>query len=59
MLVVFTPGGGEEFFIEAGEPAERREFPPPAEPDFARYQAAAAMTGLVLLGPPPFDAPDS
>jgi quercetin dioxygenase-like cupin family protein len=55
LLVIFTPGGGEEFFIEAGEPAERRELPMPAEPDFAKYQAAAAKTGLVLLGPPPFD----
>ena len=59
MRVVFTPGGAEEFFIEAGEPAERREFPPPAEPDFARFQAAAAKTGLVMLGPPPFETPDS
>jgi quercetin dioxygenase-like cupin family protein len=55
MIVVFTPGGGEEFFIEAGEPAARRELPPPAAQDFARYQAAAAKTEMILLGPPPFD----
>jgi quercetin dioxygenase-like cupin family protein len=55
LLVVFTPGGAEQFFIEAGEPAERRELPPEKEPDLAKYQAAAARTGLVLLGPPPFD----
>jgi quercetin dioxygenase-like cupin family protein len=55
LLVIFTPGGGEEFFIQAGEPAERRELPVPTEPDFAKYQAAAAKTGLVMLGPPPFD----
>jgi quercetin dioxygenase-like cupin family protein len=55
LLVVFTPGGGEEFFVEAGEPAARRELPPPAERDLARYRAAAEKTGLVLLGPPPFD----
>jgi quercetin dioxygenase-like cupin family protein len=55
LLVLFTPGGGEEYFIEAGEPATAREMPPPTEPDFARYQAAAAKTGLIVLGPPPFD----
>jgi quercetin dioxygenase-like cupin family protein len=55
LLVIFTPGGGETFFIEAGEPAASRELPPPAEPDFAKYRAAAEKTGLVLLGPPPFD----
>jgi quercetin dioxygenase-like cupin family protein len=54
MLVIFTPGGGEQFFIEAGQPAERRDLPPPSEPDLARYRAAAAATGLILLGPPPF-----
>lgn len=55
LLVVFTPGGAEQFFVEAGEPATRRALPPEAEPDFARYQEAATKTGLVLLGPPPFD----
>ena len=55
MLVIFTPGGGEEFFIEAGQPADRRELPPPSEPDLAKYRAAAATTGVTLLGPPPFD----
>ncbi len=55
LLVMFTPGGGEEFFIAAGEPAVRRALPPDADPDFARYHAAAAKTGLVLLGPPPFN----
>jgi quercetin dioxygenase-like cupin family protein len=54
LLVMFTPGGGEEFFIAAGEPAARRELPPEAAPDFGKYRAAAAETGLVLLGPPPF-----
>jgi quercetin dioxygenase-like cupin family protein len=54
LLVIFTPGGSEEFFIEAGEPALLREFPPPAKPDFSKYEAAA-KTGLVLLGPPLFD----
>jgi hypothetical protein len=55
MIVVFTPGGAEEFFIEAGEPANVRQLPPRGEIDIAKYQAAAAKTGLILLGPPPFD----
>lgn len=55
LLVVFTPGGAEQFFIEAGEPATRRELPKASEPDLAKYQQAAAKTGVVLLGPPPFD----
>lgn len=55
LLVVFTPGGGEQFFIEAGEPALRRELPPERPHDLDRYRAAAEKTGLVLLGPPPFD----
>lgn len=56
LLVVFTPGGGEEYFIEAGEPAARRELPPVAAPDLDRYRAAAAKTGVVIMGPPPFIA---
>lgn len=55
LVVVFTPGGGEQFFIEAGEPAVRRELPPEGERDLDRYRAAAEKTGVVLLGPPPFD----
>lgn len=55
LLVVFTPGGGEQFFIEVGEPAPRRELPPPAQTDFDKLRRAAEKTGLVVLGPPPFD----
>jgi quercetin dioxygenase-like cupin family protein len=55
LLVVFTPGGAEQFFIEAGDPAAHRELPAEKEPDLAKYREAAARTGLVLLGPPPFD----
>lgn len=55
LLVVFSPGGGEQFFIDAGEAAARRELPPEGERDFARLQRAAEANGVVLLGPPPFD----
>ena len=55
LLVMFTPGGGEQFFIDAGEPALRRELPPPTAPDFDKFRAAAQANGVVLLGPPPFE----
>jgi quercetin dioxygenase-like cupin family protein len=57
LLVTFTPGGGEAFFVAAGVPAPTRDVPPPAPPDLDRYRAAAERTGLVLLGPPPFQRP--
>jgi len=55
LLVIFSPGGGEQFFIDAGQPAEARELPPEIERDMARLQQSAADNGVVLLGPPPFD----
>ena len=38
---------------EAGAPAERRELPPPAAPDFARLEAACKHHAITLLGPLP------
>jgi quercetin dioxygenase-like cupin family protein len=48
ILVVYTPGGMDRFFAEAGEPAERRELPPaPTEPpDIDRLVAIGAKHGL-------------
>jgi quercetin dioxygenase-like cupin family protein len=54
ILVMFSPGGGEQFFIDAGEPALARELPPEGERDLDRARVAAEKNGLVLLGPPPF-----
>jgi quercetin dioxygenase-like cupin family protein len=52
MLCLQTPGGGEEFYRHASEPAGTGE--PPA-PDFSRVRAAAVATGAIqILGPPPF-----
>ena len=58
ILMMLTPGGGENFFREAGAPAERRDLPPPSERNLEQFQAAAAGNGVVLLGPPPFDMAD-
>ncbi len=55
ILVIFSPDGGEQFFIDAGEPAARRELPPKGERNFERIRKAAEANELVLLGPPPFD----
>lgn len=54
LLVMFTPGGGEQFFIDAGHAAPRAELPPEVEPDVAKFRAAAEANDVVLLGPPPF-----
>jgi quercetin dioxygenase-like cupin family protein len=50
LLVVYTPGGIEKFFAEAGEPAQRRELPPPSEtpPDLERMASIAEKYGLQL-----------
>jgi quercetin dioxygenase-like cupin family protein len=53
VLVVYTPGGVEEFFAEAGEPAARREVPPaPSEPpDIERLMAISAKYGVEIRPP--------
>jgi quercetin dioxygenase-like cupin family protein len=53
LLVIYTPGGMDRFFKEAGEPAERREIPPPSDapPDLERLSAVAQKHGLELRVP--------
>jgi quercetin dioxygenase-like cupin family protein len=55
VLVLYTPGGIDEFFAEAGEPAERREVPPaPAEPpDIERLTAIGEKHGMQIRPPAP------
>lgn len=48
-----TPGGFEEFFRAAGEPAQARTLPPSAPPDVAKLVAAAPRFGMTILAPPP------
>lgn len=52
-LVVCAPAGFESFFHEAGEPADSRTVPEPAEPDIETVEALAPTYDLELLGPPP------
>jgi quercetin dioxygenase-like cupin family protein len=53
LMVVYTPGGIDEFFAEAGEPAERREIPPPptGEPDIERLVAIGQKYGMEIRPP--------
>jgi hypothetical protein len=53
LLVIYTPGGMDKFFREAGEPAQRRELPPPSDapPDLERLGALAQKHGLELKIP--------
>jgi quercetin dioxygenase-like cupin family protein len=53
LLCLHTPGGGEEFYRSASEPAITGE---PALPvDFDRIRQAAVATGTMrVVGPPPF-----
>jgi steroid delta-isomerase-like uncharacterized protein len=50
MLVTYSPGGMDEFFAEAGEPAKVRVVPPASAtpPDVARLSAIAARHGLQI-----------
>ena len=57
MLAICTPGHFAAFVIEASQPAERPELPPPpsgppTEAEVAAITALAAEHGIDLLGPP-------
>ncbi|HEY3021483.1 MAG TPA: cupin domain-containing protein [Solirubrobacteraceae bacterium] len=53
LLVVYTPGGIDQFFAEAGEPAQRRELPPPPSgpPDIERLVAIGQKHGMDIRPP--------
>jgi quercetin dioxygenase-like cupin family protein len=53
MLCLHTPGGGEDFYRTASEPAVPGE--PPVTVDFDKIQQAATSTrSMTIVGPPPF-----
>ena len=52
LLILISPGGGEEFFTLAGRPADGPGLPPPSPPDMEALQRAAAQVGIEILGPP-------
>ncbi len=51
-LAIVLPAGFEQFIAAVGEPARERIIPPPAAPDIAKLDAAAAKVGIEHLGPP-------
>ena len=57
LLVIYMPGGTEAFFAEAGEPAQKRELPPPLEgpPDIERLISIGEKHGMAMK--PPEGAP--
>jgi quercetin dioxygenase-like cupin family protein len=50
VVVTYEPGGIDKFFAEAGEPAKRREVPPPptSPPDVARLTKLGQRYGLEI-----------
>lgn len=53
VLVVYTPGGIDRFFEEAGEPAPERVIPPAPSgpPDIERLSAIASRYGMEIQPP--------
>lgn len=53
ILAVYTPGGIDRFFAEAGEPALSRSLPPPSDtpPDFERIAAIGQRYGMDIQPP--------
>lgn len=53
LLVIYSPGGMDEFFAEAGEPAASHTIPAQAgPPDVERLVELGARHGLQLMAPP-------
>jgi quercetin dioxygenase-like cupin family protein len=54
VLAVMTPGDGESFYRDVGEPATDADVSRP--PDWARLRAVAATSEVIeILGPAPFE----
>ena len=52
VAAIFSPGGFEKFFVEAGEPATERSSPPEGEPDVGRLVEIGQRYGLEIPPPP-------
>lgn len=51
-LELITPAGFERFHLEASDPAEELDVPPPGEPDIDRLVAAIGPYDAQIIGPP-------
>lgn len=52
LLEINTPGGFENFHVDAGEPAPERRLPDPREPDIEQLVRVGGEYGCQILGPP-------
>ncbi|MFB9269933.1 quercetin 2,3-dioxygenase [Bradyrhizobium erythrophlei] len=51
-LVIHTPGGREQFFLDGGRPAEEAGLPPRTPPDIETLKSVAARHQIDIVGPP-------
>lgn len=51
-LLLITPGGGEQYFVESGRPAEGLPQPPADSRALERVKAVAPKFGIEIIGPP-------
>jgi quercetin dioxygenase-like cupin family protein len=53
LLVIYTPGGIDQFFREAGEPGQAGELPPPSDapPDVGRIAEIGQKYGMQIQAP--------
>jgi mannose-6-phosphate isomerase-like protein (cupin superfamily) len=51
-LGLLTPGGGEQFFVDAGRPAEADGLPPKTPPDIDLLKRASAKYAMEIVRPP-------
>lgn len=52
LVLIATPGGAEQFFRAAGEPATAMVIPPTEAPDVPALVETAARNGITIAGPP-------
>ncbi|HJZ62055.1 MAG TPA: quercetin 2,3-dioxygenase [Miltoncostaeaceae bacterium] len=52
LLTLLSPGGGERFFVDAGDPPADGGLPPAGPPDIDRLKRVAAEYGAEIVGPP-------
>lgn len=52
VLFLFLPAGGEQYFVEAGRPAEGDGLPAPGPIDFELVERVGAKFQIEIVGPP-------
>jgi quercetin dioxygenase-like cupin family protein len=52
-LILYTPAGFEQYFVEVGEPARELTSPPAQPPDIERLTSVGAKYEIEILGPLP------